>query len=447
MKHVVSEVSLTNGVKGLFIHVPDASVMTFEINFRAGEYLVDRAKWETPHLMEHVLLGANELIPKARLFQAEFEKNGAYCNASTGSYDITYEAECADFEWDRIADLLLTAITKPLFLEEEFQAEFGNVREELTARSNNHFRHLSLALREAYGFKVLTDQQRLNLMDNVKLQDIFDHYHSTHNAKNLRFVIAGNLTAKRQKVLQDLFENIELERGDERLALPVERPESLLHPLYIHNDSVENLYFYLDSFKNQRISDPETDALSLINTMLTETLYSRILGTAREHGLVYSMSSGFGQTAHSSNWWFGAQVMPKNAVKLFNIMTRELESVFEGKVNNEDVASAKQYALGRYQRSGQTVSGTASGYSSRYFFDEAIEDYYEIPKRIDAVTKEAIVTISQAMFADNVWGLGCLGSSGDEFVEELYSYVRGLWNHAEIQPTPAPKLKLASAKG
>src|SRR5204863_4076939 len=130
------------------------SVMTFDFNFRAGEYLVERDIWETPHLMEHLLLGANQLIPKARAFQAEFEKNGADSNASTGSYDITYEAECADFEWDRILSLLLIAVTKPLFLQDEFDAEFGNVREELSARSNNHYRHLSLALRQAYGFKM-----------------------------------------------------------------------------------------------------------------------------------------------------------------------------------------------------------------------------------------------------------------------------------------------------
>lgn len=427
MKHVVSEVSLSNGVKGLFVHVPHASVMTFEYNFRAGEYLVETKKWETPHLMEHVLLGANELIPKARLFQAEFEKNGAYCNASTGSYDITYEAECADFEWDRVADLLLTAITKPLFLEEEFEAEFGNVREELTSRGNNHFRHLSLALREAYGFKVMTDQKRIQLMDNVKLSDIFEHYASTHTTNNLRFVIAGNITPDRQKVLQDLIENIELEPGTVRLELPDETPVTLQKPMYIHNDTIDNVYFYIDSFKKTRISDAESDALSLINTMLTETLYSRILGTAREHGLVYSMSSGFGQTKQSSNWWFGAQVMPKNAEKLFRIINHELEAVFEAKVNNEDVASAKQYALGRYQRGGQTVGGIASGYSSRYFFDDEVEDYYDIPNRIDAVTKEAIVAVSRAMFEDGVWGLGCLGNSGDQFVDKLYNQVSPLW--------------------
>lgn len=430
MKHTVSEVVLKNGAKGLFVHIPDATVMSFEINFRAGEYLVDREKWEAPHLMEHVLLGANELIPKARLFQAEFEKNGAYCNASTGTYDITYEAECADFEWDRVAQLLLTAITRPLFLEEEFKAEFGNVREELTARSNNHFRHLSLALREAYGFVVLTDQERLQLMDNVGLEDIIKHYRNTHVASNMRFVMAGNLPVARQKILAALLEGIELEKGAGRLDLPIEVARGLERPLYLHNDTVDNLYFYIDTFLARRLSDPESDALSLINSMLTETLYSRILGTAREHGLVYGMSSGIGQTNNSSNWWFGAQVMPKNIGKLFDIIAKELADVFAGKLEENDLAAAKQYALGRYQRSGQTVSGTASGYSGRYFFDEVIDDYYKVPQRIEAVSKDRIITISQAMFTESAWGVGMLGSAGEKFLDDLSKRVAPLWGHS-----------------
>lgn len=430
MRHTVHEVSLNNGTRGLFIDVADASVMTFEFNFRAGEYLVAKEKWETPHLMEHVLLGANELLPKARVFQAEFEKNGAYCNASTGSYEITYEAECADFEWDRISDLLLKAITKPLFLEEEFTAEFGNVREELTSRSNNHFRHLSLALRQAYGFKVLTDQERLKLMENVFIDDIRSHYHATHTASNLRFVIAGKLPPARRKILKALLESLELESGEERLALPHEEPNRLAKPLYIHNDTIENLYFYVDSFARRRLSETELDALSLINMMLTETLYSKILGTARERGLVYGMSSGYGQTKDSSDWWFGAQVMPKNAPKLFDIMLHELQSVFEGKIALDDVVAAKQYALGRYQRSGQTVGGTASGYSGRYFFDGVIDDYYEVPKRIDAVSKDQIVDVSRSMFAEGIWGMGGLGSSGPEFIDKLQQQLSPLWQHS-----------------
>ncbi len=377
--------------------------------------------------MEHLLLGANELIPKARAFQAEFEKNGAYSNASTGTYDISYEAECADFEWDRVLGLLLTAITKPLFLEDEFNAEFGNVREELMARSNNHFRHLSLALRQAYGFLVMTDQHRFALMDNVNVEDVRQHYHATHTTSNMRFIIAGNLPPVRRRAVKQLMANLELPDGEGRTALPLEKPRRLPKPLHINNETIDNLYFYVDTFLQRRLNDPETDALGLINAMLTETLYSRILGTARERGLVYSMSSGFGLTEQASNWWFGAQVLPKNVSPLFDIMIHELSEVFSGNLHEHDIEEAKQYALGRYQRSGQTVGGTANGYAMRYFFDDKIDDYYEIPDRIRSITKDGIIDVSRALFSDNIWGFGTLGNAGESFARDLHSQLSQLW--------------------
>ncbi len=427
MKHTVTEIKLKNGAKGLLVHIPDASVMTFDINFRAGEYLVDAEKWEVPHLMEHVLLGANELLPKARDFQAELEKNGAYSNATTGVYDITYEAECADFEWDRVLGLLLVAIAKPLFLDEEFEAEYGNVQEEMAARSNNHFRRLSLEMRQALGLIAKTDAERLELMQNVTVDDVRKHYLRTHHAPNMRFVIAGKLTPGRKDAIQTLLETIDLPGNGRRFALPTERPRHLRQPVYVTNDTVENLYFYIDTFARRRLDDPETDALNLVNTMLTETLYSKILGTARERGLVYGMNSGLSQTKDASNWWFGAQVSDKNAPALLRIIVEELSKVQYGQLSNEEIEATKQYALGRFQRSAQTVGGTAAGYAGRYFFDEVIDDYYRVPERINAVTKESIILVANAMFTEKVWGLGVLGNCGEAFVGQLQDQLATLW--------------------
>lgn len=428
MKHTVTEIELDNGAKGLLIHVPDASVMSFYINFRAGEYLVKPEKWEVPHLMEHVLLGANELIPKARDFQAELEKNGAYSNASTGVYDITYESECADFEWNRVLGLLLTAISKPLFLEEEFKAEFGNVKEEMAAHSNNHFRRLGLEMRKNLGLIAKSDIERLGLMENVTVEDVRDHYLRTHNTPNMRFVITGNLPGRRQKTIAKLLNAMELPNRGQRFALPHEHLQRLEKPVYVPNDTVENLYFYVDTFAEHRLSDPEADALYLVNTMLTETLYSKILGTARERGLVYGMSSGLSQTSHATNWWFGGQVSDKNAAPLFKIVTKELSKLLAGDITKKDIQSTKQYALGRFQRSAQTVSGTASGYLGRYFFDEIIDDYYRIPERIKNVDKEQIINVVTDMFRDDIWGFGMLGNSGPKFVDKLQTQLNPLWN-------------------
>lgn len=427
MKHTVSEITLDNGAKGLIIRVPDASVMTIDINFRAGEYLLERDKWETAHLMEHTILGANELYPHSRDFQAELEKNGAYYNASTGVYDISYEVECADFEWSRILGLITSAIAQPLFLEKEFLAEAGNVREELTARSNNHFRHLSLALREKYGLIAMTDQERLQKLANVTVEDVRAHYKRTHTTENMRFVIAGNIDHKREETIKKVLGTINLPKGEGRLALPKETPKSIDKPLFVEVEGVDNIYFYMDTFMSRWMRNDEWDALKLANNMLTETLYSRIFGAAREQGLVYHMQSSYMRWADGSNWWFGAQIRPESVGPLFAIMTKEINALKAGKISPDDILAAKQYALGNYQRSAQTVSGVASGYGLRYFYDEVIDDYYEIPKRIEAVEKDAIVNVANALFSEGVKGFGMLGTSGQEFTEESWELLGDLW--------------------
>lgn len=429
MKHSVEEISLKNGIKGLLIHLPDATVMNFYLNFRAGEYLVEPEKWETAHLMEHVLLGANDEFPRARDFQAEVEKNGAYSNAYTDVYDITYEVECAEFEWERLLKLLILSITRPLFLQEEFEAEVGNVREELAARANNHFRQLGASTRQSYGLVAETDRRRLELMDNVVLNDVREHYRRTHTTDNLRFVIAGNVGRRKVAILHHL-ENLALPRG-ERFPMPDEAVKPLKQPVYLPNGTVDTLYFYIDTFMNRRMHEPEVDALGLVNTILTETLYSKILGTARERGLVYGMNSGYQQIKLSSNWWFGSQVSPKNAPALFDIVVEQLSNVFRGELAEVDIAAAQAYALGRFQRGAQTVAGTAAGYTSRYFFDEYIDDYYKIPERIKAVSKQSIVDITRAMFRDSIGGLGVYGKVTPELTRQLNTQLHELWKIAD----------------
>lgn len=428
MKHTVNRVKLENGAEGLFIDVPGATVMDFEFNFRAGEYLVKREKWEVPHLCEHVLLGANEQYPKARLFQAEFEKNGAYSNAHTSTYHITYESECADFEWERILELMIAAISKPLFLRDEFKAEFGNVKDERAARSNNHFLHLHAVTREAYGLLAMTDRECLKQMRNVRLKDLVEHYQKTHVTSNLRFIVAGDLS-RRREAIKRYIEKINLPKGRGHIDLPSELPNTIEKPVFISRPSVKTLHFYLDTFALTRFDDSEWDALGLVNSMLTATLNSRILGEARERGLVYSMSSSLDTTHDASVWWFGAQVIPKNALPLFEIIVREVQRVRAGDISTEDLEATKQYLLGRYQRSGQTVGGIMAGYSGRYYFDEVIDDYEAIPERIRAITKNRIVEAANRMFSDKIGGLGMLGDAKSRaLVDKLNETIQPLWS-------------------
>jgi predicted Zn-dependent peptidase len=119
--------------------------------------------------------------------------------------------------------------------------------------------------------------------------------------------------------------------------------------------------------------------------------------------------------------------MPQNVKPLFDIIIREVHHVLNGDLADADVQSAKQYAIGRYQRGAQTVGGPSNGYAYRYFFDDHIDDYYQLPNRIKAITKNRIVSAANSLFEDKVWGLGCLTNAGEPFVDKLYHQAQKLW--------------------
>ena len=149
-------------------------------------------------------------------------------------------------------------------------------------------------------------------------------------------------------------------------------------------------------------------------------------------GLVYGVNSDFQQTKQTTDWWFASQVSQKNIHALFEIIVSELEKIFEGNIDAYDIETAKAYDLGRFQRGAQTVGGTAGGYRERYFLDGVVNDYYQVPKRIRAVNKTAIVDISRALFTDKVWGLGMLGNCDEELVKQQYDQISSLWNSDKV---------------
>lgn len=427
LKHTVQEIQLKNGARGLLIDIPGSSVTTYELNFRAGEFLVPHPKWEVPHLMEHVVWGgASEAYPDRQIFQAEVGKNGAYTNAYTSYYSVAYIGEVADFEWQRVMKLQFNSLEQPLFLQSEFDAEYGNIRDELTSYTNNHFRTLNSEMSKAFGFKIATDAERIKLMKNVKVGDLVEHYKQTHYTNNLRFIIAGSLRGRRVDIKR-LLDDIALPKGKARKQLPTEHAKKPPKPVFIKNDTVPNIYLIISSQFNDIIGQKDEDALNLVRVILTETLYSRIFGQAREHGLVYSVSSGHHISSRSTEWWLSTQVLPGNAPALCDIIMAEIKKVQNGQIDDTELENAKQYALGSYQRSFQTVQSVASAYG-RYFFDGHIEDLKGFPNRIKAINKHDIARATRQLFGQKIGDVGVLGGTDRQLALKLREQLQPLWH-------------------
>lgn len=415
MRHTTTEVRLKNGARGLFIDIPGATVMSFQFQFRAGNrYVKKKEIYETAHIMEHMAFGANAQFKNEHAYEAEFTKNGAYHNAWTSDLSMVYVADCADFEWDRILELQRLAICRPLFKNEELEAEKGNVKSELTGYLNNHNRVLWPKIQQLLGEDVLTFWQRLQTIGNVTLKDIREHHRRTHTSDNMRFVIAGKLDGRKAQIRR-MLESWELPRG-ERFDVPYDELRSG-NPTLIRRKEASNLTFGWSMTLPRELTDEEAEAMACLDQILTGTLHSRIYGAARKKGLAYGMFSETTVGFHDSSWDFGGQVNLDTADGLFDIIVHEVKAVMDGKISEEELAAAKSYALGRHQMGAQTVSQISNFYSGRYFGDGCVKDYAKVPEAIHGITLERMLATAREFIAHNTWVLaGVSSGEKDELV-------------------------------
>lgn len=426
MKHTVEEVRLKNGARGLLIDVPGATVMSFQFQFRAGNrYVKSKNTYETAHMMEHMAFGANSQFKSEHEFEAEFTKNGAYHNAYTSDLSMVYLADCADFEWERIFELQRLSICEPRFNSVELEAERGNVKSELTGFLNNHNRVLWPKVQQLLGEDVLTYNQRLRTIPKVSLRHIKEHHARTHTLANMRFVIAGKLHGRKSDIKRRL-EDWNLPIG-ERFDVPKDDMHSG-RPTLISRKEASNLTFALSMIVHRELTDEESDAMDCLDHILTGTMTSRIYGAARKRGLAYGMFSDTSTGFHDSSWDFGGQVNLETSGELFDIIVRELGAVLDGKITEEELRTAKSYALGRHQMGAQTVAQISNFYTARYFADDVVKDYEKVPDYINNTTLDRMIGTAREFLASDVHVLAGVSSGDRKDLTSLNNKLDSLFN-------------------
>jgi predicted Zn-dependent peptidase len=400
MNHTVEEVRLKNGARGLLIDVPGATVMSMQFHFRAGNrYTKSKDIEQVAHIMEHMAFGANARFKSEHEFESEFTKNGAYRNAYTSDLSMVYEADCADFEWDRIIDLQKLAIWS-----------------ELTNYLNDHHRLLWPRVQQLLGEDVLTYRQSLPTIATVTLADVREHHRRTHTTRNMRFVIAGKLQGRKAEIKRQM-EDFQLAEG-ERFTVPRDELKSA-NPSIIRRKDATNLTFNWSMAVPRELSDEELDAMHYLNHILTGTMYSRIFGAARQKGLAYSVSAHVGAGYYDSSWDIIGQVNHETAGELFDIITREIRCVLDGKISQEEIEAAKSFALGRYQMGAQTVSQISSFYTGRYFADDFIKNYDIVPEMIKNVSLKRMLDTAREFIDADTWVLAAVSSGERQELVEL----------------------------
>lgn len=428
MRHTVKEVCLKNGTRGLLVNIPDATVMSAQFNFRAGNrYTKSNDIYETAHIMEHMAFGANSKFENEHAFEAEFTKNGAYHNAFTSDFSMEYESECADFEWERILDLQLLSISSPKFNDFELKSEKGNVRNELTEYLESYGRLLWPKIQQVFGDKVLTYPERLKTIDNISIEDIREHHKRTHTTDNMRFVVAGKITPEREQKIIEKLEKLPLPRGErfEFIKDELKRPTDLVH---IQKTGKKNISFALSLVLPRKMSEKELMAMNALNHILTGTMFSRIYGQARKHGLAYGVYSNLSRGKNDTSWDFESQTSFNTALQLAKLISKELKKAIDEGVTEKELDAMKSFGLGFFQRGQQTVLALGNYYGDRYFWNGEIRDREGTPDMIKAISLDEIYKLSREFMRDAYWCFGTVSDGKKEIIEQMNNEFKQLFD-------------------
>ena len=423
INHSVEAVSLKNGMRGLFINVPNTNVMNIKIQFRAGmRYAKNSDIYEVAHLAEHLAFGANAKYKDEQAYEADFTKNGAYHNAWTSDFSVCYESECADFEWERILNLKRVAICQPKFNEDEIKSEKGNVKSELTGYMNDYFRLIWPKIQKSIGAGApLTLKERVKTLNNITAKDLREHHRRTHTASNMRFIISGNLRKHKKAIINNL-ENWELKTGSR-----LEIPHDDLHantPVLIRRKDASNLSFGFTWVLPRKLSTDELIAMDCLNHILTGSMHSRIFGKARKQGLIYGIGSTTATGPSSSSWDFDGEVNLDTADLLFDLIRTELTNILTGQITDDEITTTKTHILGRYYIGVQTVNQISEYYTNSFWSDETFTPHESIPAMLNDVDKSTITRLAREFIDTNIHAFAAVGATEKSLINGLDDKLR-----------------------
>lgn len=416
LRHTISEVQLRNGARGLLIHVPDTTVVSYDFGFRAGNnYVKNPNIQQTAHILEHLAFGANAQYDSAESFSQVFSKNGASSNATTWDTTVLYYGISAAMEWDRILDLWQLSIAQPVFSDKALATEKGNVREELEGQVSNHGRVLWQRMNRAAGGASFLDSEKIATIDDVTMADVQEHYKRTHTLQNLRFVIAGDVLPHKDMICAKM-EQWQLPRGERFAVVPaVIKKGELVH---IHREDMPNIAFRLLIGLQRELTIDERDAMAALNHILSGTFHSRIYGKARTRGICYGTGSDTSSGKDGvSEWEFYGQVSQKNATELMTLIVEQIRETTAGNISDHELSEAKSYSLGGLQLRGQTVAALSDEYSDEFANDEPIVLIEDIPPLIQRVSIAMITKLANEFIDAGLWTYGEIGTIEREQTE------------------------------
>ncbi len=338
---------LKNGLRILFVSMPESPTVTVQILVRAGSRDEQDKEHGISHFLEHMCFKGTENRPTALSISKELESLGAQSNAFT-SYEYTgYYAKSQSSHASKLLEIISDIYLNSTFPESEISKEKGVVIEEINMYKDRPDHEVHEEWRHAFFQTGTLSRSVIGTKESVSsfTREMIVAYHKKHYIpSNTVVVVSGNFDEKIiLKQIKDAFQPSESKNQPRRIKPKVTVASSRNVVLTKKTDQA---HFVLgvpafDTFKEERYS------LSVLSVILGGGMSSRLFQLLREEmGVAYYVYAHSSFLTDHGYFEIGAGVDKNRVKEVLDVIHNEIRKVVAEGVTSEELSRAKEYMTG-----------------------------------------------------------------------------------------------------
>lgn len=388
---------LGNGLTLLIKESPQDNLVSIRVIVDAGPKTEDEYTASgISHLVEHMVFKGTALR-KAGTIEKEVKSYGGFINGSvnqdTTEYHITVPPEYLDKAINLLKDMLMNAS----FERDEFAKEKEVILKEIRMNNDDPERALMKLLNEnsylvhPYKYPPIGYEDRFKA---ISRDDAVEYYNRMYVPNRMVMAIVGAVDPK------DCITKVEKEFSNFRKPDYVARGIHRDEPPQMAKRSFEeerdiSLSYIAMGFHSTSILNNDLFAMDVLSMILGRGDNSRLNKKLfKEAKLVHAVSCWNYTPGDPGLFVIRAILDKQNIDNAESAIIEELENIKRGRIDDKEIADAKQMVLSDFIFSRQTVDGESGDLASSQMLTGSHDFFIRYVKGVQAVTKDDIRRVS-----------------------------------------------------
>lgn len=405
---------LSNGLSVILLDTKTYPTLTTLLLVGAGSRYETEENNGVAHFFEHMAFKGSVKYPNSLIISSMIEGLGGVFNAFTGKDNTGYWIKATTNHFETVLNVLSDMILHPLLVEEEIEREKGVIVEEINMYEDTPYRKVGelfenvLYAGTPLGYDISGTKKSVN---SFTRKTFTDYIGQLYQPKNAVLVVVGGFDTSFKTII-DLIESKfkgwkEAPKTD--FVPVVEKQDE--PQFFVKHKKTEQAHFCL-GFRAFSFLDKRKYALSVLATMLGGGMSSRLFTEVRERrGLCYYISSGR-ELYHDVGNFVTQAGVTNNISKVkesIEVILNEHKKIAKGDLRKEDLVNAKELLKGRLLLSMEDSYNIASFLGGRKILQNSIETPEVVIKKIEEVSFDDVVLLSQELFVPQKLNFAIVG--------------------------------------